>query len=72
MEYSNNPIAIKLPYFVSIIDEAGPGGIWGVIGNTDLNYNFDEGLHFDTEGDGNFVDFKFANIFGVDEAGDGE
>jgi len=33
------------------IDEAGPGGIVGVVANVDIVDNFDEGLDFDTEGD---------------------
>lgn len=52
------------------IDEAGPGGIWGVISNADLFHSYDEGLDFDTEGegDGNFVDLKLVNIVGADNA----
>lgn len=52
------------------IDEAGPGGIWGIINKADLIANFDEGLDFDAEGEGddNFVDLTLINIFGVDNA----
>lgn len=52
------------------IDESGPGGIWGVIANADLIHNYDEGLDFDTEGEGenNFVDLHLINIEGYDNA----
>lgn len=52
------------------IDEAGPGGIWGVIRNTDLIHNYDEGLDFDSEGEGNdnFVDLSLYKIYAIDNA----
>jgi 2',3'-cyclic-nucleotide 2'-phosphodiesterase (5'-nucleotidase family) len=46
------------------IDEAGSGGISGIVMNVDIIENFDEGLDFDTEGEGadNFVDLDLVNI----------
>lgn len=50
------------------IDEAGPGGIGGVVNNVELINNYDEGLDFDSEGTGddNFVDLEITNIFARD------
>jgi len=50
------------------IDEAGPGGIEGIVSSTVLINNYDEGLDFDSEGTGpdNFVDLEFVDIFARD------
>jgi len=55
------------------IDEAGPGGISGIIIKADIVDNFDEGLDFDTEGEGadNFVDLDLVNIFAAGNADEG-
>jgi hypothetical protein len=47
------------------IDEAGAGGIRGAISDIDVLNNYDEGLDFDTEGDGpdNFVDLDLVRVF---------
>ena len=52
------------------IDEAGPGGISGMIANVDVVDNYDEGLDFDTEGDDgdNFVDLDLVNIYAAGNA----
>lgn len=46
------------------IDEAGPGGISGIVRNLTLIDNFDEGLDFDSEGEGpdNLVDLTIVDI----------
>ncbi|GAA3945982.1 hypothetical protein [Allohahella marinimesophila] len=50
------------------IDEAGTGGIEGLMSNIRLINNYDEGLDFDTEGEGadNFVDIDLVNIYARD------
>jgi len=47
------------------IDEAGPGGISGMINNVTVINNYDEGLDFDTEGDegDNLVDLDLIDIY---------
>jgi hypothetical protein len=46
------------------IDEAGPGGIFGMLTNLTIIDNFDEGLDFDTEGEGddNFVELDIVKV----------
>lgn len=48
------------------IDEAGPGGLSGMLTNLDVNDNYDEGLDFDSLGDGddNFVDLDIMAVRG--------
>jgi hypothetical protein len=55
------------------IDEAGQGGISGIIVNVDIIDNFDEGLDFDTEGDAedNFVDLDLINVYASGNADEG-
>ena len=55
------------------IDEAGPGGIMGMVANVKAIDNFDEGLDFDTEGDegDNFVDLDLINIRAKGNADEG-
>lgn len=52
------------------IDEAGAGAIAGTIVNVDLIDNYDEGLDFDSEGDGvdDMIDLDLINIFGSGNA----
>lgn len=47
------------------IDEDGPGGIFGLIANLKIIDNYDEGLDFDTagEGDGNAADIHIMNVY---------
>ncbi|MEH6519456.1 MAG: hypothetical protein V7742_22495 [Halioglobus sp.] len=47
------------------IDEAGPGGISGMVANLSIIDNYDEGLDFDSEGngEGDSVDLDIMNIF---------
>ncbi|WP_200345902.1 bifunctional metallophosphatase/5'-nucleotidase [Halochromatium glycolicum] len=55
------------------IDEAGSGGISGIIVNADIIDNFDEGLDFDTEGEGadNDVDLDLINIYAAGNGDEG-
>ncbi len=52
------------------IDEAGPGGIAGTIANLKIIDNYDEGLDFDTEGEGddNAVDLDIMNVYATGNA----
>ena len=47
------------------IDEAGPGGISGTIANLTIVDNYDEGLDFDTEGEGDdsTVDLDIMDVY---------
>ncbi|MDF2180674.1 hypothetical protein [Neptuniibacter sp. CAU 1671] len=47
------------------IDEAGPGGITGIVNNVVVVNNYDEGLDFDSEGDEgeNLVDLDLMDIY---------
>ncbi|MAT50491.1 MAG: hypothetical protein CMK32_04820 [Porticoccaceae bacterium] len=52
------------------IDEAGPGSILGNVTNVDIIANYDEGLDFDSEGEGsnNAIDLDFINIYARNNA----
>ena len=55
------------------IDEAGGGGIEGIIRNVEVVDNYDEGLDFDSagEGPGNFVDLRVIKILASGNADEG-